>query len=218
MKTFESDTCYAILQIAPDAGRDEIRHAYREALALYDAESLATYALFSEGERRLLLAAVETAFATLIDDAQRDAYDAKLIASGALDAARVACRSRQQRADRPAADTASRETSLKRWTSEQAAAPQMRARIDALLESPRLSGPDLKSLRDAYGIDLSEIYATTRINRDVMTAIEADRFDALPAVVYLKQFLRNLAEILQLDPDVVVARYLDAMGGSGNGR
>ena len=75
MKTFESDHYYAILQISPNAGSDEIRHAYRQALALYDEESVATYALFSDPQRQRLLAAIENAFETLIDDERRDAYD-----------------------------------------------------------------------------------------------------------------------------------------------
>jgi cytoskeletal protein RodZ len=48
----------------------------------------------------------------------------------------------------------------------------------------------------------------------MMTAIEADRMEDLPAKVFLKQFLKSLAQILQLDPSQVVERYLEAMGGS----
>ena len=60
MKTFESDNYYEILQITPNAGKDEIRHGYRQALALYDEESVATYALFSAEQRQRLLLADQT--------------------------------------------------------------------------------------------------------------------------------------------------------------
>jgi cytoskeletal protein RodZ len=71
----------------------------------------------------------------------------------------------------------------------------------------------LKALRESYGIELSDIYAITRINRDMMMAIEGDRFEDLPALVYLKQFLKSYAQILQIDTRHVVECYLKAMAG-----
>jgi curved DNA-binding protein CbpA len=213
MKTFETENHYDVLQIAPDAGKNEIRHAYRQALALYDAESVATYALFSDQERRTLLDAIEKAFETLNDDGLRAAYDQMLIDNGQLDTAALSERARRELVARSQANGASREESLCQWAAKRAEAPEMRRRIEAILAEPRISGPQLKELRDAYGIELSEIYAATRINRDVMLAIEADDFDALPAPVYLKQFLKNLARILQLDPTRLTGDYLTVMGG-----
>jgi curved DNA-binding protein CbpA len=212
MKTFESDNYYAILQIAPDAGKDVIRRAYRQALGIYGEDSMATYALFSDDQRQTLLAAIEKAFETLMDDDERAAYDQMLIDSGALEATDFSDRTRRELAAR--SDGTSREVSLCRWAAKQAEAPEMRQHIEAILSGPRLSGPQLKELREAYGIELSEIYAAVRINKDVMKAIEADRIEDLPAPVYLKQFLKNLAQILQIDPSLVVERYLEATGGN----
>ena len=102
MKTFESDNYYAVLQIPPNAGKDEIRHAYRQASALYDEQSVATYALFSDRQRQNQLAAIEKAFETLIDDAQRATYDQSLIDTGVMDAAAFSGRSRRELAARSA--------------------------------------------------------------------------------------------------------------------
>ena len=218
MKTFESDNFYAILQATPNAGKDEIRHAYRKALALYDEESVATYALFSDEQRKRLLAAIENAFETLIDDDRRAAYDQMLIDTGTLNAAAFSNRARRALAERSSADSTSREENLDRWVSKKAAEPEVRQRIEAILAEPQLSGPQLKALRNAYGIELSEIYTLTRINRDIMTAIEEDRFEDLPATVYVKQFLKSIARILQIDAARVVESYLNAMDASHPGR
>jgi hypothetical protein len=209
MRTFESDHYYDVLQIAPDAGKDAIRHAHRKALALYDADSDATYALFSDRQRQNLLDAIEKAFETLIDDDRRAVYDQMLIDTGALDAAAFSDRTRRELAAR--SEGTSKEVSLCRWAAKQAETLEMRQRIEAILSGSQLSGPQLRELREAYGIELSEIYAAVRINKDMMTAIEADRFEDLPAPVYLKQFLKNLAQILQIDPSLVVERYMAAM-------
>lgn len=141
-----------------------------------------------------------------------------LIDTGALDAAAFSGRTRRELAARSDVDSVSREESLRRWAVKRAEAPEMRRRIEAILSGPRLSGPQLKELREAYGIELSEIYATIRINKDVMTAIEADRIQDLPATVYLRQFLKSLAQILQIDPSRVVEGYLEATGDSPAGR
>jgi curved DNA-binding protein CbpA len=210
MKNFESDNYYDILKIAPGAGKGVIRHAYQQALELYGEDSVATYALFSDRQRQTLLAAIEEAFETLMDDDRRVAYDQMLIDTGALKGKDVSDRTKREMATRSKADGILREESLRRWAAKRSETPKMRRRIEAILAEPRLSGPQLKALREAYGIDLSEIYAAIRINKDMMTAIEADRIEDLPATIYLKQFLKSLAEILQIDPSQVVQRYLDA--------
>jgi hypothetical protein len=148
-----------------------------------------------------------------MDDDRRMAYNQMLIDTGALDAADFSDRARRELATRSEVDGISREERLRRWAAKRSEMPEMRRRIEAILTEPRLSGPQLKALREAYGIELSEIYAAFRISKDVMAAIEADRFEDLPAAVYLKHFLKSLAQILQIDPSLVVERYLDASGG-----
>ena len=218
MKTFESDNHYDVLQIPPGATREEIRHAYQQASALYDSKSVATYALFSDAQRQALLWAIDEAFETLIDDDRRIAYNQMLIDTGVLDATAFDNHVRQEPRVRPDTGGPFKEESLCRWAASRAREPEMHQRIDAILSGPQLSGPQLKELRKAYGIDLSEIYATTRISKDVMTAIEADRIEDLPAMVYLKPFLKSLSRILQIDPSQVVERYLNTVGLSRPGR
>ena len=211
MKTFEKENHYTILDLNPNAGSDAIRHAYREALSVYDQESVATYALFSDTEREALLQAIETAYTTLIDPDRRAAYNQMLIDTGQMNAASFSSRDRRQLAARVDTGSTTTEASLGRWVADRSEEPQIKALIETIMAKERLSGPDLQQLREAYGIERSEIFAVTRINRDVLQRIESDRFDELPAPVYIKQFLKHYAEILNIDPARVVADYLDAM-------
>jgi len=211
MKTFEDENYYQILQVAPNAGRNEIRRAYREALAIYEEEGVATYSLFSDRQRKALLQAIASAFDTLIDDDKRTAYDQTLIDARQVDASIFSSRARRQLAVRSDPGNPSEEGNLSQWVSKRADAPEVQERIEAIMSSEQVSGPALKQLREAYGIDLAEIYALTRISSDVLKRIEADQFEDLPATVYLRQFLKTYAGILQIDAGHVVDGYIKSM-------
>lgn len=68
-------------------------------------------------------------------------------------------------------------------------------------------GKLLSAQRLKQGLTVEEVAAKTRINAKFIRAAEADRFDQFPGVVFVKGFLRAYAEILDLDPGDVVARY-----------
>ena len=62
----------------------EIRQAYKTALEAYSEDSIVIYSLFSEAERKEILARIEEALATLINEKARSAYDQMLIQQGAM--------------------------------------------------------------------------------------------------------------------------------------
>ena len=211
MKTFENENYYEILQVPANARADEIKHAYRDALAIYEAESVATYSLFSEEQRERLLQAIETAFGTLINEDKRTAYNQMLIDTGQVDAANFSRQGRRQLAAYSDTRSTSTEKSLSQWVRKKADAPEIRQLIEAILSQNLLSGLALKQLREAYGIELSEVYAITKISGDSLKRIEADQFEELPAEVYLRQFLKSYADILHIDSGHVVDSYLRSM-------
>ena len=213
MKTFENENYYQILQISPDARTDEIKHAYRDALAMYAEESVATYSLFSEKQREALLQAIETAYDNLVDADKRAAYNQMLIDTGQVDAAGFSGQAHRKLAAYSDTTIISKEKSLSQWVRKRADAPEIRQIIEQILSAELLSGQMLRQLRDAYGIELSEIYAITKISSGTLKMIEENQFDSLPAEVYLKQFLKNYAEILHIDPRHVVDGYLKFMAG-----
>lgn len=69
---------YEILDVTPDAAQGEIAEAYRKALQAYDDESLATYSLYSDGEKKARLEKIAEAYDTLKDEDKKRVYDARL--------------------------------------------------------------------------------------------------------------------------------------------
>ena len=104
MKIALGDTYYEILQVAPTATAFEIRQAYADASALYGEDALATYTMFDENQRRLLLATLTEAYETLIDATRRRAYDAQLKGEGKLPADHGPAKLKEATAAVPAAE------------------------------------------------------------------------------------------------------------------
>jgi curved DNA-binding protein CbpA len=212
MKTFEGENYYQILNVPGSATAIEIRRAYLHNLEIYKENSLATYSLFSSEQREILLRTIEEAFGTLIDEDKRAAYDRMLVDTGQVDPADFFKPPSEKRAVPSSTQGISKEKSLGQWVRKKSEAPEIKVLIEQVLSKDLLSGQDLKHLREAFGIEIQEIYAITRISSSTLNLIEADKFDDLPAEIYLKQFLKSYAEILQIDPKHVVEGYFRSMG------
>jgi len=71
-------------------------------------------------------------------------------------------------------------------------------------------GSWLRTQREARGVTIDAIAETSKISRRYLEALETDRFDALPAPVFVRGFLREYARIVGLDSDEVANFYLHA--------
>jgi hypothetical protein len=76
-------------------------------------------------------------------------------------------------------------------------------------EGTTWSGEVLRQIREARGISLQQISERTKVTRHHIENIEADRFDVLPAAVYLRGILLSIARELRLDGQKVARSYLE---------
>ncbi len=68
-------------------------------------------------------------------------------------------------------------------------------------------GEILVSARERSGLSLESISLETKIPKKTLEYLETDNFDAIPAKVYVKGFLRNYAAVLGLDAGHILSRY-----------
>ena len=68
-------------------------------------------------------------------------------------------------------------------------------------------GSSLREARMRRQLELSQIEQDTRIRAKYLTALEHDRFEALPGLAYAKGFLRTYADYLGLDAQRFVDEY-----------
>lgn len=207
MKKFDGLNYYEILKIPMSSSYFEIKRAYKDALSLYNEDSIVTYSLFSNEERDKIIEDIKNAFSTLTDDPKRAAYDQMLVDSGQVETL-IPSREKQY-ASTPLSSmhTSVNENHLFSRVKEKLLTENVKTLSDEILLKERLSGDDLKKLRKAVGVKIQEIQYITKIRASVLKAIEENRFEELPPDTYLRGFLRSYAKILQINPQKVVDGY-----------
>jgi len=208
IKKFKDLNYYELLRIPYNASSFEIRQAYKHILAIYEESSLATYSLFAENERKLILSKIENAFLTLIDDKKRKAYDNNLVSIGEVSDNILTDKEKKKaipifQTNRARANNNSL-ARIKKKIQEKKAADL----ATTMLKRDHISGKDLRNLRESLGIELEEIFQATKISPTALAAIEKDDVVNLPPKIYLISFLKSYAEALQLDAKQVVEGYL----------
>ncbi len=214
MKVSLGETHYDVLQVAATATVYEIRQAYADANALYGEDALVTYTLFEPGQRKIILDRLTEAFDTLVDPDLRREYDAQLIREGKLPTEVPVNGAPRKKVPSPIIDptTAAGTDSVKKRIRATAGTAGFRRQAQAIIEKDRISGSDLRQIREALGITCEEIYNATRISVSIISAIESDDTANLPSPLFLKNFLKTYAALLAMDPQRVMDGYLKNIG------
>src|SRR5215210_2190157 len=68
-------------------------------------------------------------------------------------------------------------------------------------------GETLREARMRQRLDIADVEARTKIRAKYLRALENEEFGMLPGPTFVKTFLRTYAEMLGLDPHVLVEEY-----------
>jgi flagellar biosynthesis protein FlhG len=189
MKGIEEQTYYEILEVSPSANAKEIQKAYEHAKETFHTDSPAVYSLFTEQEIHEIQIAIEEAYRVLMDGALRKSYDQS----------HDQVPGRQRWKKPPEAQIVAHE--------KKTSSPGISISIHT--EEGLYHGKMLKQIREKMGIDLETVAQETKINIKTLELIENEDLNRLPALVYLKGFLRGYAQSLGLNPQKVVDGYLE---------
>jgi DnaJ-class molecular chaperone len=210
MKRFEDLNYYEMLEIPVNASPFEVSQAYKDALSIYHEDSLITYSFFDDHERDLILKRIEEAFLTLIDHKKRSNYNRMLVNEGKVDS-KTFTEAKKKPIPLFQTNTVRNKEMFTKKIDKQIEKNDIQMMSDELFSKEIISGIDLKKLRESLGIDLEEVFEVTRINVTILKAIEENRFENLPPLIYLKNFLKTYAEILKLDSNLIVDGYIKNM-------
>ena len=211
-KDFNQLNYYEMLDLQPNAVPYEIRHAYNAAMQLYQPGSLVSYSFFSEKERREILALIEKAYQTLINDQLRKEYDDELVRRGEIEAKEETAPEVKKPVSvfhisrGPTARTVfvSSDALKDRISQSQV--------IKDILAQSALSGQDLKQIRTELGLTIEQIAEETKIRANHIRSIEEGQAQNLPPAVFLKGFVKSYLKCLGLESvDELSARYMNTV-------
>jgi flagellar biosynthesis protein FlhG len=202
-------TYYEVLGIERTASLPQVERAYRFCLEMYGTGALATYSLLDPAEQEEARQRVREAYEVLRDPARRRAYDLSLATplfrplrdNGTAPTGPVAVPSASGRATPPAAaaEPAPEPVSVP--------VPPVAASGPVVL-AEAVTGAALRRFREARSVSLEEIAHKSKISSRFLRYIEDERFDMLPAPVYLRGFLHEYARAVGLEPRGTAEAYL----------
>lgn len=198
MKSLSQQDYYETLEIAPNASTQDIERAYQLARSTYSEGSLAGHSVFDDGDLEVIRDRIELAFKTLSDPKARKSYDAEL------------GERKHEVVSTENSDPAALATSVTP-PSGQAASPMepIPFDVDELADDEGdFDGARLRRLRMSHGIELEEIQRVTKVNPAYLEFLEEERFDDLPAAVYVRGFVMGYAGCLGLSPKRVADSYM----------
>ncbi|RIL06520.1 MAG: hypothetical protein DCC71_06325 [Proteobacteria bacterium] len=205
MKGFDEIDHYDALEVPPDATAEEIERAYRVLCATYAGDSLATYSMFGADEAAELRDRIDRAYRVLSDPDARSAYDAA------------------QSGDEPYAEAESNDEPVVLAPIAEAALakplleprPREVPTFDRMADvEPAADGDDaewnggrLRRARLMRGLEVEDVAAATKVSPAYIRFLEEERFDDLPAPVYVRGFIGAYARCLGLDAQHVARSY-----------
>lgn len=182
---------YSVLGIGRSSNDEEVRRAFKRQREIYATGGLATSSLLDDDELAIAQGRVDEAHDTLLDPVRRRAYDLSTFAD--------------PDADRPEARAVPRPA---------LAAEQLMLQSELAREigpDTEFTGPLLRKVRESQGIEIAEISSRTKISKAHLVALEEESYEGLPATVYVRGFVTELAKYLRLDPAQVQRTYLRRM-------
>ena len=74
----------------------------------------------------------------------------------------------------------------------------------------------LRKAREARGISIEYLAKELRLQTSFIEALESENNEVLPGETYMRVYLRSLCKYLALDPDVLMHRFFEERGVTGD--
>lgn len=221
MSEEKSKNYYEILEVPTNASSDEIYQGYVRAKNAYGQDSLALYSLMTKEECDQIIDLIEEAYTIISDPQKRKQYDEargiKSVVTG------------HKRIESPENDleTASRNTT--RLSSEEGVRAEtnmtkivakkrfaLEFKEDTVMEekieqATDFTGDFLREIREYKNVDINRMADMTKVSKTYIRNIEAENLEGLPAPVYVRGFVYQIAKCLKLNPELVAMSYLNRL-------
>lgn len=216
MNSYEEQNFYELLEISPAATLEEIQQAYRRAKSTYSPDSPALYTMFSKEEALELSKLIDEAYLILSNHAKRRQYDLQLHQSQFS----VFQEQKDSVEDKPSAyvppskvqgitATQREELKYKGLGITKFGQFQLNESFEEEIRQQEVfDGSYLLKIRLYKNIQIEPLSEYTKIGKHHINCIEKNDFANLPAFVFVRGFVKQLAENLEIDTTKVVDSYM----------
>ncbi len=190
---------YEILEVKSDAAQHEVTLAYDKAKHTYSSGNPALATIFSESEARELLRMIEEAFSVLGNRTLRQIYDQRLLSKKnagvdlSYESLLVASRALFPEAKAPTARSQAKKD------------PVFEEEISG---AQTWDGDFLKKIREYRGFTIEKMSEITKVNSYYLIAIENMDPSKLPAIVFVRGYVLQVAKTLGLNTKSVADSYM----------
>lgn len=190
---------YQILELPSNAPQHEVTAAYDRARGTYAGDNPAIYTIFSEQEARDLLVLIEEAYQVLGNKILRNIYDQRLL-SGRSSLNDLTYASILE-ASKQAFPEAKVDDKIQAFKKDDAFEAQIKSHTN-------WSGDFIKKVREYKNVTPQRLSDITKINPYYIQAIEGMQAGNLPAVVFVRGYVVQIAKALGLDEKLVADSYM----------
>lgn len=214
----ERKNYYEVLEVDPSASPDQIETAYIRARNAYAGDSVALYSLMTKEECNAILALIEEAYSVIGFPEKRREYDRVRGFNANRSNYNVpnsqAAANPEPRDDKFQYENfgsnlieakVSKITAQKKFGLEFEENSEMERKI---AETTHYTGALLKEIREYKNVTIERMAEMTRISKTHLNALEADDLTKLPAEVFVRGYVYQVAKVLKLNPDQVAGSYL----------
>ncbi len=190
---------YEVLELPTNAAQHEVTTAYDRAKRTYSGENPAIYTVFTDIEARELLGLIEEAYSILGNKTLRSIYDQRLLSNSyaledlsygsILGASKQYFPEPKQQLQKPQYQ---KDDSLEK----------------EIVEKKEWDGPFLKRVREYKGHSIERLSDKTKISPFYIQAIEKMDIKNLPAPVFVRGYIVQIAKELGLNDRKVADTYM----------
>lgn len=208
--TSDQQNYYELLEISAEAPHHEIVAAYERAKETYSPSSPSLYTMFSEEEAAELRKLIEEAFVTLSNQAKRREYDKVLKNKNQSSAPASDITSTTALSGKPSTSAGSSTTPPQGFSKNKLTVYEVKPEFEKEISLIKdYDGSSLQKIRQYKNISIEQMSKETRISRSYLMALEANDYENLPAAVFTRGFVVQVARLLSLDDVLVAQTYMN---------
>lgn len=220
MKPIRERTYYELLEVPATATLEDIRASFERLNQPLSDEQVSASGLAEAATHQALHERRKEALEVLCDVERRTAYDHGLGSNSSRPSPAAAPAMAEgaaiDLAEQQVAMVHQRAAEVREARAAAAAAParDSKPKMVAIPADAAFTGELLRKIRQAKGINLQQLAEKTRIGVKHLENVEAEKYEALPAAVYLRGILMNLCKELGIDGIKVSRQYLERVSAN----